>query len=138
MRMVMQFVEGIRRSMDREKLNPKEAADSLDEALARALDMDVDVLLRLAPESFATVAQISINEPRIAAYIVYTLALGAHYLRESGDAEAAQLRYEQACAFADAFGIDAPGPDDIPCEEDLDALVAEDGFDPEALASAGL
>ena len=76
MRLIMQFVDGIKRSMDREKRNPKEAADSLEDALSRALDMDAEVLLGLAPESFASVAQISIADPRIAVYVVYTMALG--------------------------------------------------------------
>ena len=129
MRLIMQFVDGVKRSMEREKLNPKEAADSLEDALSRALDMDADVLLGLAPESFASVAQISIADSRIAVYIVYTLALQSYYLREAGLADAAQLRYDQACAFAAACGVDAPGPDDIPCEADFDALLDEGGID---------
>lgn len=129
MRLIMQFVDGIKRSMERGKQNPKEAADSLEDALTRALDMDADVLLGLAPESFASVAQLSIADSRVAVHIVYTLALQAHYLREAGLADTAQLRYEQACAFAAACGVDAPGPDDIPCEADFDALLAEDGAD---------
>ena len=128
MRLIMQFVDGIKRSMDREKRNPKEAADSLEDALSRALDMDAEVLLGLAPESFASVAQISITDPRIAVYVVYTMALEAHYLREAGCRDTAQLRYDQACAFAAACGVSAPDPDDIPCEEDFDELLAEDGF----------
>ncbi|MDO5042157.1 MAG: hypothetical protein Q4D92_01415 [Slackia sp.] len=129
MRLIMQFVDGIKRSMDNEKRNPKEAADSLEDALSRALDMDASVILGLAPESFASVAQISIADPRIAVYIVYTMALEAHYLREAECHDTAQLRYEQACAFAAACGVAAPGPDDIPCDADFDALLAEDGIE---------
>lgn len=129
MRLIMQFVDGIKRSMDNEKRKPKEAADSLEDALSRALDMDASVILGLAPESFASVARISIADPRIAVYIVYTMALEAHYLREAGCHDAARLRYDQACAFADACGVTAPGPDDIPCDADFDALLAEDGIE---------
>lgn len=129
MRLIMQFVDGIKRSIDNEKRNPKEAADSLEDALSRALDMDASVILGLAPESFASVAQISIADPRIAVYIVYTMALEAHYLREAGCHDTAQLRYDQACAFADACGVSAPGPDDVPCDADFDALLAEDGIE---------
>ena len=115
--------------MDREKRNPKEAADSLEDALSRALDMDAEVLLGLAPESFASVAPISIADPRIAVYAVYTMALEAHYLREAGCHETAQLRYDQACAVAAGGGGSARVTHDIPCQEDFDELLAEDGFD---------
>ncbi|MDO4442469.1 MAG: hypothetical protein Q4B69_01155 [Slackia sp.] len=133
MRLLLQFVDGVKRSLEREESDPKEAADSLEDALSRALDMDAEVLLGLAPESFASVAQLSISDSRIAVYIVYTLALQAHYLREAGLSDAAQLRYDQACAFAAACDVDAPGPNDIPCAADFDELLAEDGVDGDSL-----
>lgn len=132
MRLLLQFAEGVRRSIEHARLDPREAADSLEEELARVMDMDADVLLGLAPESFASIARIAVADERIAAYIVFTLALEAHYLRCAGREAAAVLRYGQACAFADACGVQAPGPDDIPDESDFDALLAEDGIAPRA------
>lgn len=127
MRLLLQFVDGVNRSIERSRRNPREAADSLEDALSRALDMDARIILGLAPESFASVASISIADPRIATYLVYTLALEAYYLRTAGDDSMARLRYDQACALADACDVQAPGPDDIPCEDDFAALLAEDG-----------
>lgn len=50
MRLIWQFVEGMRRSLEKGKKDPRAAADSLEAALSDALDIDANVMLNLAPE----------------------------------------------------------------------------------------
>lgn len=128
MRLLLQFAEGVRRSIGHARFDPREAADSLEEELSRVMDMDADVLLGLAPESFASIARIAVADERIVVYIVFTMALEAHYLRRAGRGSTAALRYGQACALADACGVQAPSPNDIPDESDFAVLFVEDGI----------
>ena len=125
MRLIWQFVEALRRS--REKQDPKQAAESVEDAIAEALEIDANVVLGLAPESFAGILQVSGTDPNVVEYIVRGLALESHYLSEAGDVQTSQLRFDQACALAGAYGVDAPAPGEIPVEEDFDEMLERDG-----------
>lgn len=129
MRLIWQFVEGIRRSFDRGIRDPQDAADSLEDALSQALDIDAGVVLGLAPESFASVLSVSGTDPHIVEYVVRSLALEAHFLEQAGRADMANLRFEQGRALAAAYGIEPPAPGEIPCEADFDAMLAADGIE---------
>lgn len=108
MRLIMQFVEGIRRSMRRavEDKDPAAAADLLEATVGEATEIDGSVLLSLAPESIASVVQVSGTEPRVVEFICRTLLLEAEYLEEAGKDEKAKLRSEQAYALGAAYQID--------------------------------
>lgn len=125
MRLIWQFVEGMRRSLEKGKKDPRAAADSLEAALSDALDIDANVMLNLAPESFASIVQVSGTDARVVEYVVRCLALESHYLEEAGQPLLASLRFEQARALAAAYGVNAPEQGEIPCEATLDAWLEE-------------
>ena len=110
MRILIQFAEAIRRSMQKatEEQDPRGAADMLEAAVGEATDMDGGVLLSLAPESIAGVMQISGTDPRVTEYIARSLMLAATYLREAGDDALADIRVAQATAIAAAYEFDLP------------------------------
>lgn len=111
MRMIMQLIQGIRKSMRRavDEKDPEAAADMLEATVGEATELDGAVLLSLSPESIASVVQISGTEPRVVEYICRTLMLEADYLRDAGKAEKAALREQQARALGDAYGVDLSG-----------------------------
>ena len=85
MRMIMQLIQGIRKSMRRavDEKDPEAAADMLEATVGEATELDGAVLLSLSPESIASVVQISGTEPRVVEYICRTLMLEADYLRDA-------------------------------------------------------
>lgn len=131
MNLILQFVQGIRRSVEKGKRDPEDAAASLEEVVAQAMDMDAAILLGLQPESFASILQVSGTDPRVVEYIARSLALEAHFLEEAGSSGQASLRYGQAQALAAAYGIEVPDMDEVPTDEELDALLEDEGIDPE-------
>lgn len=126
MRLILQFVQGIRRSVDKGRHNPEEAADSLENVLSEALDIDAGIMLGLQPESFASILQVSGTDPHLVGYAVRSLALEAYYLKQAGLSAKAQLRLGQAQALARAYGIDEPQEGDIPCEEALEEWLEQE------------
>ena len=127
MRLVLQFAEGIRRSMDYGKHDPNEASESLEDAISRALDMDADVMLGLEAESFASIVHISGTDSRVVEYVVRSLALEAFYLEQAGRTGGSDLRYAQACALARAYGVEEPERNKVFTEEELAGMLEEDG-----------
>ena len=127
MRLFLQFVEGIRRSMDYGKHDPNEASESLEDAISRALDMDADVMLGLEAESFASIVHISGTDSRVVEYVVRSLALEAFYLEQAGRTGRSDLRYAQACALARAYGVEEPERNKVFTEEELAGMLEEDG-----------
>ena len=83
--------------------------------MGEATELDGAVLLSLAPESIASVVQISGTDPRAVEYICRSLLLEAEYLREAGKIDKAELRSQQAYALGDAYGIDLT---DVSLDED--------------------
>lgn len=125
MRLIMQFVRGLRRSLEREKENPAEAAESLEDAIAQALDLDAGVVLGLHPESFASVLSVSGTDPHVVEYLVQGLMLEARYLDAVPSSHLADLRRRQAHALAATFGLPEPSQDCVPTAEKLDAMLSE-------------
>ncbi len=117
MRLFMQLAEGIRKSIRRaiDEKDPEAAADMLEATVGEATELDGAVLLSLAPESIASVVQISGTDPRAVEYICRSLLLEAEYLREAGKSDKAELRSQQAYALGDAYGIDLT---DVSLDED--------------------
>ncbi len=116
MRMFLQLAELIRRSWltARQHDDPRGAADTLEDAISEATDIDGATLLSLTPESMAGILQVSGTDPRVIGYIVQSLDLESVYLREAGDDQLAGLRFEQACALAESYGLDMPeDPEDF-------------------------
>ncbi len=127
MRLIWQFVEALRRTVEKDD-DPEAQAESVEGAIAGALDMDAGVVLGLAPESFASILQVSGTDPHVVEYLVRGLALESHYLQQAGKQQAAQLRYDQAVALAAAYGVVAPEPGEIPTTADFDDMLEADGI----------
>ena len=88
------------------KLDPASAAEMLETAVGEATELDGGVLLSLAPESIASILQVSGTDPRVIEYIARSLLLESRYLDDAGQNEKAALRASQAHALAEAYGID--------------------------------
>ena len=88
--------------------DPEGAADLLEQAIGEATEIDGEVLLSLAPESIASVLQVSGTDPKVVGYVAHGLLLEAHYLMLACDFARAELREEQARALASAYGFDLP------------------------------
>lgn len=128
MRIVLQYAEILRRSWfkARGEKDPKGAADMLEAAVSEATDIDGDALLSLAPESMASVLQVSGTDPRVCEYIARSLLLASAYLRDAGQGALADVRLEQARALAAAYGMDIPNS-----PEEMEALMEEEVEAPE-------
>ena len=108
MRLILQLVAAMRRSMEKagKENNPKVAAEQIESSIGEVTEIDGDVLLSLAPESMASVLQVSGTDPRVAEYIARSLLLEAEYLCEADENEKAQIRKEQALALGEVFCVD--------------------------------
>ncbi len=106
--------------------DPEGAADLLEQAIGEATEIDGEVLLSLAPESIASVLQVSGTDPKVVGYVAHGLLLEAHYLMLACDFARAELREEQARALASAYGFDLP--DDLAEAEDILREAAEQGL----------
>lgn len=120
MNMILGLFAAIAKSIEHSQdgRDPREAAETLDEAVGRATDMDPQALLSLSPESLAQVLSVSGTDPKLVGYLSRTMLLSARAYREGGDERMASLREEQARSLADGFGIALE-------EGDVDALVEE-------------
>jgi hypothetical protein len=117
------FAEAIRLSWMKAKgepANPLEAAETLEAALDGATNIDAATLLRLSPDSIASILEVTGTDPDVVEYLARTLLLESRYLEEGGDPSHAQLRREQAHAIASGYGI--PLSDEQISEEELEAF----------------
>ena len=121
MRIIAQLLGAIRRSMERAagEEDPDGAASALDMALGDATDLDGEALLSLAPESLASVLQVSGVDPHLTEYIARSLMLSGRYHGEAGRPDVAELRQ---APFGHELGADPVS------DEALEALLtASDG-----------
>ena len=58
--------------------DPEGAADLLEQAIGEATEIDGEVLLSLAPESIASVLQVSGTDPKVVGYVAHGLLLATH------------------------------------------------------------
>lgn len=107
MRMILQLIDGIRRSLELSKggEDPESAAESLEATIGQATEIDGSVLLSLAPESIADILQVSGTDPAVVEFVGRSLLLEADYLLQAGDTSTAKLRADQAEALASAYGF---------------------------------
>lgn len=110
MSIIMKYAEMLVKSWSRhkDKDDPLGSAQMLETAVGDATDIDGDALLSLAPESMASVMQVSGIDPRVCEYIGRSLVLASTYLHEAGDQERANLRYQQAVALSHVYGFELP------------------------------
>lgn len=110
LRMIMQFAEAIRQSMQKAQgeHDPRIAAEMLETAVGEATDIDGSILLGLAPESMVQIMQVSGTDNHLIGYIAHSLLLSSLYLQEANEPGRAKLREQQARAVASAYGIALP------------------------------
>lgn len=108
MRMLAQLIEGIVRTMELKRGggDPKAAADSLEQVIGQATDIDGSILLGLSPESIADILMVSGTDAGVVEFVSRSLLLAADYLDEAGDSALAGLRRDQGLALIRAFGLD--------------------------------
>ena len=119
----VRFAEAIRLALSKgngEEPNPLDAADVLEVAVGNATNIDGATLLLLAPDSIASILQVTDTDPDVVEYLARTLLLESTYLDEGGEPERARLRREQAHAIAAGYGI--PLSDEQISPEELEAF----------------
>lgn len=126
MRQLLAFFQALARSweMKEEDDDPALAAETLENAISSAVDMDGGILLSLAPESIASVMRVSGIDPQVTRYIAHGLLLESVYLSDAGDEALAHVRAGQARAIAREYGFELPDdPSDFEAlSEGLDEL----------------
>ncbi|MBQ9069610.1 MAG: hypothetical protein IJ131_11265 [Eggerthellaceae bacterium] len=123
MRMIMQLIEAIQRSINMSKSgadDPAAQAQLLEDAIGSATDMDGGVLLSLSPDSIANILDLSGTDPRVVEYIGRSLYLESAYLAQAGATDLAMVRAEQALALAEHYGF--------PLDEELGPEAAMEAF----------
>ncbi|MBE6464736.1 MAG: hypothetical protein E7003_05375 [Eggerthellaceae bacterium] len=122
MRMILQFAEAIRLSLQKSngQHDPRAAAEMLEAAIGEATDIDGGILLGLAPESMVGIMQVSGTDPHLTGYIAHSLLMSSLYLRKANEPALAQLREKQARAVAFAYGITLP---EVYSEADMEAFL---------------
>lgn len=120
MRQLLMFFKALTRSWEQmeEEKDPLGAADTLENAISAATEMDGTALLTLAPESIAQIMQVTGVDPDVTEYIARSMLLESVYLRQAGKNDLAYIRQEQARAIAQAYGFGLP---DDP--SDFDSIV---------------
>ena len=120
MRQLLVFFQALTRSWEQmeEEEDPLAAADTLENAITAATEMDGSALLTLAPESIAQIMQVTGVDPDVTEYIARSMLLESVYLRKAAKDDLARIREMQARAIADAYGFGLP---DDP--SDFDSIV---------------
>ena len=121
MKQFLMFFQALTRSWEQmqDEEDPQGAADTLENAISVATEMDGTALLTLAPESIASIMQVTGVDPNVVEYISRSMLLESVYLGQAGNVELADVRAAQARAIADAYGFGLP---DDP--SDFDAITA--------------
>ena len=120
MRQFLMFFKALTRSWEQmeEEKDPLAAAETLEDAISAATEMDGAALLTLAPESIAQIMQVTGVDPDITEYIARSMLLESVYLQEAGKGDLAGIREAQARAIAESYGFVLP---DDP--SDFDSIV---------------
>lgn len=110
MRQFLMFFKALTRSWEQmhEEKDPLAAAETLEEAISAATDIDGAALLKLAPDSIASIMQVTGIDPQLVEYLSRSMLLESVYLNQGGNGELASVRDAQARAIADAYGFGLP------------------------------
>ena len=131
MRMLLQFFQAMARSweLSHDNDNPQAAAETLENAIGNATDMDGATLLSLSPESIAQIMRVTDVDPRVTQFVARSMLLESVYLSQAGQHRLAALRTQQARAIAAEYSFGLPDdPSDFDSiTEGLEAAALECG-----------
>ena len=105
MRMILQFIQGIRMSIQGPDKDPLDSAEALEHAIADAVHIDRSTLFSLDAQSFVLLMRVSAIDEALVPYLVHTMMLEAVYLTDAHKEYLAALRTSQAQALADAYDV---------------------------------
>ena len=110
MHLLLRFFKAIVRANElvHEKEDPLSAADTLEEAIGNATEIDGAALLSLAPESIAQVMRVTGIDPNVTQFVARSMLLESVYLQEAGNDALAAVRQAQALAIAREYGFQLP------------------------------
>ena len=129
MRQLLVFFQALARSLQQRQKedNPLLAAQTLENAISSATDLDGAALLSLSPESIAQVLRVSGVDPQVVSYIAHGLLLESQYLTDACEHDLADVRKCQALALAQSYGFELP--DDPADLSQLEVTDEPDGLD---------
>ena len=81
-------------------------AESLENLVGEASGLGADMLLKLAPESVATILRSTGTDPQVTEFMAHSLLQAAKYRNSAGDEKLGEIREKQAHAIAHEFGFD--------------------------------
>lgn len=133
MRLLLQFFKAVVRSNELywKEEDPQGAADSLEDAIGNATEMDGAALLSLAPDSIASIMRVTGIDPNVTQFVARSMLLESVYLRKAERPALAEVREAQARAIAAEYGFDLPSdPSDFESiTEGLEEAALAGGFD---------
>lgn len=132
MKQLLVFFQALARSLQQRQKedNPLLAAQTLENAISSATDLDGAALLSLSPESIAQVLRVSGVDPQVVSYIAHGLLLEFQYLTDACEHDLADVRKRQALALAQSYGFELPDdPADLSQLEVMDEPDDLDAFE---------
>lgn len=110
MKQLLVFFQALARSLQQRQKedNSLLAAQTLENAISSATDLDGAALLSLSPESIAQVLRVSGVDPQVVSYIAHGLLLESRYLADASERDLADVRRRQALALAQSYGFELP------------------------------
>lgn len=110
MKQLLVFFQALARSLQQRQKedNPLLAAQTLENAILSATDLDGAALLSLSPESIAQVLRVSGVDPQVVSCIAHGLLLESQYLTDACEHDLADVRKCQALALAQSYGFELP------------------------------
>ncbi len=104
---IARFVEAVTVALRRALLDGSpEAAQEVEDSVAALLDLDPTTAMNLSPDSLVTMMLLSGMGDSLASYVAYALDKVGDAYDNMGDTHKAALRWDQAEAVAESFGVD--------------------------------
>lgn len=108
MRMIMDLVRSISRVYNLPGLDKDDAMDDIEDNVAKAVNIDKELLFSLSPESMVSLVAMGEMTDELASYVCRALFIEVKMLEAEGKLETASLRRQQAIALANEYGCDIP------------------------------
>ncbi len=126
MRMIMDLVMTMRKVWNMPELDRDDAMDDIEESVARAVNIDRNLLFSLEPESMVSMLEIGDFDDELAKFVTGALFIEVKMLEAEGRLSTADLRRQQAIAIARKYGCNIP--DSAESAEGLMRVFVEEEF----------